>query len=48
MARNTRSAITCIDAEIAMKRPSAVRYTLRGDVVSERLPVRCGFSPVVR
>ena len=48
MARNTRSAIAWIDAEIAMKRSSLVSYTLRGEVVSERLPVRCGFSPVTR
>ncbi len=43
MARNSRSAIAWIDAEIAMNRPSLVPYTLRGEVVSERLPVRRGF-----
>ena len=48
MARNSRCAIAWIDAEIAMNRPSLVPYTLRGEVVSERLPVRCGFSPETR
>ena len=29
-----------IEAEIAMKRPSFVSYTLRGAVLFERLPMR--------
>ena len=48
MARNTRSAIACIDAEIAMNRPSAVRIDVARRGGQRRLPVRCGFSPVTR
>jgi hypothetical protein len=38
-ARKTRSAIACIEAEIAIQRPSLVRNTLRGPAVFERLAV---------
>jgi hypothetical protein len=46
MARNSRSAIAWIDAEMPIYRPSLVRKTLRGLVVSERLPVRGRICPV--
>ena len=48
IARNRRSAIAWIDAEMPIYRPSLVRNTLRGEVVSERLPVRSRTVPVNR
>ncbi len=35
-----------IEAEMAMKRPSLVSYTLRGAVLLERLPTRGSILPV--
>ena len=40
IARNSRSAMLWIEAEIEMKWPSLVSYTLRGEVLLERLPTR--------
>ena len=48
IARNSRSAIVWIEAEIEMKRPSLVSNTLRGAVLCERLPTRGSISPVSR
>ena len=44
-SRMTRSAIEVALAETATQRPSAVRYTLRGALWLERLPVRGCSSP---
>ena len=40
MARNSRSVMAWVDAEIATQPPSLVAYTLRGEVPSEALPTR--------
>ena len=45
---NTRSAIDCIDADIATHLPSFVAYTFRGDAVFDALPTRCLMLPSTR
>ena len=43
--RITRSAIDCEDVLTATHAPSPVRYTLRGALLTERLPSRCCTAP---